>query len=156
MALVGMGKDETYYSNPTEFHPDRFYSPPLSYTSPPSDTTSPSASPHLLSDIEPGNLNWGAGRFACPGRWYAAAMMKLVVAMILLKYDIKFPEGQNIKASKCSDCGQKKAFEHDILVRKRVENEKIDEDYVEVSRRNSGNGEDIRSEKGGKEGESLA
>jgi cytochrome P450 len=33
-------------------------------------------------------------RFTCPGRWYASAVMKIIIAQIILKYDVKFPERQ--------------------------------------------------------------
>ena len=30
----------------------------------------------------------------CPGRWYAADQMKLIIATLLLEYESKFPEEQ--------------------------------------------------------------
>jgi len=38
------------------------------------------------------NLNWGAGRHACPGRFFAANEIKSILAKILLEYDIKKDE----------------------------------------------------------------
>jgi hypothetical protein len=43
---------------------------------------------------ESGNVHWGSGRFTCPGRWYASVMMKVFIALVVSKYDVKFPEGQ--------------------------------------------------------------
>ncbi|EKG22176.1 Cytochrome P450 [Macrophomina phaseolina MS6] len=37
---------------------------------------------------------WGLGDHTCPGRFYAARILKTAVAEILLDFDIKFPEGQ--------------------------------------------------------------
>ncbi|PKY01598.1 cytochrome P450 [Aspergillus campestris IBT 28561] len=37
---------------------------------------------------------WGFGKFACPGRFWAAAQVKLVVMALLVQYDIAYPEGQ--------------------------------------------------------------
>ncbi|KAF4816228.1 Cytochrome P450 monooxygenase ATR2 [Colletotrichum siamense] len=39
-------------------------------------------------------LGWGYGKTACPGRFLADIEIKLIVAFILLNYDIKNPEGQ--------------------------------------------------------------
>ncbi|KAA8619294.1 CypX Cytochrome P450 [Pyrenophora tritici-repentis] len=39
------------------------------------------------------NLNFGYGRHACPGRFFATNEIKMVVARLILEYDIKMPEG---------------------------------------------------------------
>ncbi|KAF2796779.1 cytochrome P450 [Melanomma pulvis-pyrius CBS 109.77] len=83
-----MAMDPEFHENPQSFDASRFL-------------------PHktFLSDekltrdlefvgIEKGNVHWGAGRFTCPGRWYASAVMKCIIGSILMKYDITFPEGQ--------------------------------------------------------------
>ena len=76
-----MARDACYYENPETFDGDRFYR-----------TTAEAQGGEKLSgneyaDIEPGNLNWGNGRFSCPGRWYASVMIKLLLATLLLEYD---------------------------------------------------------------------
>lgn len=38
-------------------------------------------------------LAWGYGHHACPGRFYAAVVMKLVLAQIVIGYDIRFEDG---------------------------------------------------------------
>ncbi|KAJ5063804.1 ent-kaurene oxidase [Bipolaris maydis] len=40
------------------------------------------------------NLAFGHGRHACPGRFFAALQMKIIIAHFLLNYDIKMPNGQ--------------------------------------------------------------
>lgn len=40
------------------------------------------------------NTNFGLGRHACPGRFFAAAEAKMILAHLLLRYDIKLREGQ--------------------------------------------------------------
>jgi len=40
------------------------------------------------------NLNWGFGRNACPGRFFAANEIKLILASILLDFDLAMPEGR--------------------------------------------------------------
>ncbi|KAL6235269.1 hypothetical protein BDW75DRAFT_230452 [Aspergillus navahoensis] len=39
------------------------------------------------------NINFGHGLWACPGRHFASSQMKVVLAYLLLNYDIKLPEG---------------------------------------------------------------
>ncbi|CAO2651171.1 Nn.00g094680.m01.CDS01 [Neocucurbitaria sp. VM-36] len=39
------------------------------------------------------NLAFGYGRHACPGRFFAANEIKMILARLILKYDIKMPDG---------------------------------------------------------------
>ncbi|KAF5851676.1 hypothetical protein GGP41_000454 [Bipolaris sorokiniana] len=39
-------------------------------------------------------LNFGYGRHACPGRFFAANEIKMVLARMLLQYDVKMPDGK--------------------------------------------------------------
>ncbi|KAL4913034.1 cytochrome P450 [Aspergillus aurantiobrunneus] len=39
------------------------------------------------------NINFGHGLWACPGRYFASTQMKVVLAYLLLNYDIKLQEG---------------------------------------------------------------
>jgi hypothetical protein len=79
-----MARDSAYYSNPETFNSFRFFRPDEESTKMQQDYTG----------IEPGNLSWGSGRFTCPGRWYAAVMIKMIMAKLLLEFDISFPDGQ--------------------------------------------------------------
>lgn len=38
-------------------------------------------------------MHFGYGRHSCPGRFFAANEIKLILARILLEYDLKMPEG---------------------------------------------------------------
>jgi cytochrome P450 len=38
-------------------------------------------------------MSFGFGRHACPGRFFAANEIKLILSRILLDYDIKMPDG---------------------------------------------------------------
>ena len=40
------------------------------------------------------NMAFGYGRHACPGRFFAAAEIKMFVAYMLMNYDFRFPEGK--------------------------------------------------------------
>lgn len=82
-----MSRDEAFYNDPMRFDGFRFYRPGTE------DAGAANISQYYTG-IEPGNLTWGNGRFTCPGRWYAAAMIKLIIAKLLLEYDISFPPGQ--------------------------------------------------------------
>ena len=39
------------------------------------------------------NLTFGYGRHACPGRFFAANEIKMIVAKLIMDYDIKMPDG---------------------------------------------------------------
>ena len=74
----------------------------------------------LLAMTDQSNMAWGFGKYACPGRFYAANEMKMILAHMLLLYDFKMPEG----------CGRPKNFTIDtdmypdrsarLLMRERV------------------------------------
>ncbi|KAL8923013.1 MAG: hypothetical protein Q9208_004825 [Pyrenodesmia sp. 3 TL-2023] len=50
--------------------------------------------PHHFTATSPSHLHFGHGRYACPGRFFAAAEIKAVVARIVMGYDMKFPDKQ--------------------------------------------------------------
>ncbi len=86
IAVAGeaMALDPDFYRDPETFDGRRFLD---------ADGL-PLAPEREFLGIEPGNGMWGSGRLTCPGRHYASALSKLIVANLLLKYDISFPEGQ--------------------------------------------------------------
>lgn len=45
-------------------------------------------------NTNPTNLHFGIGKYACPGRFFAAYMIKAILSRILLDYDFKFEDGQ--------------------------------------------------------------
>ncbi|KAI0046785.1 cytochrome P450 [Auriscalpium vulgare] len=51
---------------------------------------------HQMVAVDREYLAFGLGRHACPGRFFAASMLQLVVAHILVTYDVEFPDGQSI------------------------------------------------------------
>lgn len=83
LATCSVNIDGNYFENPNEFDALRFYrrrqngESNLTYTS-----------------VGKTNLGWGVGRHACPGRFLADIEMKLIIAELLLHYDIKNPDGQ--------------------------------------------------------------
>ena len=91
MAAGPMAMDPENYHDPQTFSATRFCGADDSTTN--SATEKPQRTYEFVG-IESGNIHWGHGRFTCPGRWYASAIMKVIIAQIIRKYDIKFPEGQ--------------------------------------------------------------
>ena len=79
-----MALDSEFYDEPEKFNGRRFLD----------NKGKPISPDREFSGIGPGNGMWGAGRLTCPGRHYASALSKMIIANLLLKYDISFPEGQ--------------------------------------------------------------
>ena len=54
----------------------------------------PGANPnaHQFVNTGPDNITFGHGRFACPGRFFASNESKIILAMLLLEYEVKFGE----------------------------------------------------------------
>ncbi|KAF2966132.1 hypothetical protein GQX73_g7453 [Xylaria multiplex] len=79
-----------YYPYPETFSGFRFVDSTMlpntqEYPTPTATQTNPSK----LTDVDPSFLMWGTGRMACPGRYYASAFMKVVIAQLLMSYDFK-------------------------------------------------------------------
>ncbi len=82
-----MSRDPMFYDEPNVFNPSRFFRPSAGQEK-------PAPPEYELTGIERGNVVWGNGRLTCPGRWYASAMNKLIIGVLLIRYDIKLPDGQ--------------------------------------------------------------
>ncbi|GLB35207.1 putative cytochrome p450 [Lyophyllum shimeji] len=77
--------DPNIYPDPQKFDAFRFYR---------MRTAGDQDVKYDLATIDSNNyLLFGLGRHACAGRFFAAAVLKLVIATILLKYDVTLPEG---------------------------------------------------------------
>ncbi|KAL4243261.1 cytochrome P450 family protein [Abortiporus biennis] len=70
--------DEENYANPEEFNPDRFMK-----------ANNEGALPMTTTGVD--YLPFGVGKHACPGRFFAAFEMKLMLAYIVTHYDVKWP-----------------------------------------------------------------
>lgn len=64
-------------------------------------------------------LHFGAGRHACPGRWFANTQAKLVISTLILRYDFKFKEGQGRPKSILSQAHNAPNPLVEVLFRKR-------------------------------------
>lgn len=80
-------RDPKLYDSPLEFRSKRFLSAPNT------GAAEVDAS-NLFSSVTAGDSWFGKGQQACPGRWYASAQIKLVLCLLLTRYDFRFPDGQ--------------------------------------------------------------
>ncbi|KAE8160839.1 cytochrome P450 [Aspergillus tamarii] len=80
VAAVGVHRDEQTYQNPDEYRPFRFLS---------IDTETQESKTMLVPVTSEKFLAFGHGRHSCPGRWFAAHAMKLIIGYILVNYDIE-------------------------------------------------------------------
>ncbi|KAF2823679.1 cytochrome P450 [Ophiobolus disseminans] len=86
-----MAMDPENYHDPQKFEASRFCGTDGSAAA---AATEKLQRTHEFVGTESGNIHWGHGRFTCPGRWYASAIMKVIIAQIIRRYDVKFPKGQ--------------------------------------------------------------
>lgn len=84
MAIVPIQRDHT--NNPEQFDGLRYYKKRLQ----PAE-----AHKHQFATTNPQILHFGHGKQACPGRFMASNIIKMVLGSLLLRYDFKFPEDQS-------------------------------------------------------------
>ena len=94
--LAGISRDERFYSNPNSFDGLRFWR--LRQRSPVPDGSSKGMSDDAgrwqFTSVGDAHVNFGLGRHACPGRFFAAVEAKMILAYLLLRYDIRLQEGE--------------------------------------------------------------
>ncbi len=54
---------------------------------------------HLFASTGVNSLQFGLGRHACPGRFFAVMELKLLLAHLVMNYDVKLPDGAESKAA---------------------------------------------------------
>lgn len=85
MATCSVHEDESLFVNASEFDGFRSYR----------KRQEPGAKhKHQYVSTSRTDLSWGYGRHSCPGRFVADIEIKLVLAEMLLNYDMKFADGQ--------------------------------------------------------------
>jgi len=81
--------DESNYPDPTSFVPSRFLDKAKK------ENTGYKVD---MTATSPDFLEFGHGRHACPGRFFAATELKLMLALIVMKFDVKLegPRPENL------------------------------------------------------------
>ncbi|RYP09153.1 hypothetical protein DL765_008544 [Monosporascus sp. GIB2] len=97
-AVRGMNLDPANYSRVDEFHGFRFVPPEILESS----LSGVSSSPHKFQTPDPEKSStfvelsdwqlWGTGKSACTGRWYAAAMIKIILGTFISKWDMELAD----------------------------------------------------------------
>lgn len=82
---IAINLDEANFANAQRFDGLRFY---RSRTSSEDKKTS-----HQLLSVGKKDLAWGYGKHACPGRFMADAVVKLLLIEFILNYDIRNVDG---------------------------------------------------------------
>ncbi|KAH7312587.1 cytochrome P450 [Stachybotrys elegans] len=83
ISTAGMS-DPTFYNDPDKFDPYRFI---RLHEEPSKENMA-----HLIS-TSPHHIAFGHGKHACPGRFFAANELKVLLYHIIMKYNIMLPEG---------------------------------------------------------------
>ena len=86
MPTNSIAHDPDLYKNPETFDAYRFLNKRMA--------SQADAQRHQFVSTSPDSLPFGHGKFACPGRFFAAAQIKLVLANVIMKYDVSFPGTQ--------------------------------------------------------------
>ena len=84
--------DPDHYPDPDVFNPYRFYDLRTKDGTPDPNGFRTRESYQFVS-VTKENTSFGFGKHACPGRFFAANEIKLIMARILLQFDVRFPDG---------------------------------------------------------------
>ncbi|RFU74429.1 hypothetical protein TARUN_7822 [Trichoderma arundinaceum] len=82
---AGVSMDEQFFHNPEEFDALRFYNM--------RQESAEASNRWQFTSLNDTNLNFGAGKHACPGRFFAGNQIKLILAFFLINYDVRLKEG---------------------------------------------------------------
>lgn len=94
MAVDNIANDSSVTPDPERFDPWRSYD---------ARQQPGEESKHRFSTTTVSNLHFGYGIQACPGRLVALAIEKMIVAAILIGWDVRFPTGQSIPSAIAMD-----------------------------------------------------
>ncbi|KAK8001020.1 hypothetical protein PG991_013242, partial [Apiospora marii] len=84
---------EQYYPESLHFHGFRF-APPKLVEEIQGNFKVPQPSTSKLTDAGDSWHVWGTGRMVCPGRYYASAVMKLLVGLVVMNYDCELVDAR--------------------------------------------------------------
>jgi cytochrome P450 len=75
---------------------------------------------HQFAMTDKTSMHFGHGRYSCPGRFFATHSIKILIANLLLRYDMKFPEGVNRPANVCAHEYVFPDPKTEILIKKKI------------------------------------
>ncbi|KAF4631712.1 hypothetical protein G7Y89_g6427 [Cudoniella acicularis] len=78
-----------YYPEPMKFYGFRFVDSTILLKSASSNLNFRQPVASKFTDVNQAWHVWGTGRMACPGRYYASAVMKVIIGQVLKNYDCK-------------------------------------------------------------------
>ncbi|KAK5119704.1 hypothetical protein LTR85_007280 [Meristemomyces frigidus] len=113
-ASDGLNRDSDIYSSPQKFDGLRFYKLCAG------EKTADNEARHQYVTATSEYLNWGQGRNACPGRFFASDEIKLMLAHLLLNFDIRWKAGEGRPESAVNDWKILPDREKEIEVSERV------------------------------------
>lgn len=99
VASHAVNYDETIHTSPEVFDALRFYKIRLEKEAALRGKMSPeyafteAATNNQFASVGDTSLAFGYGRNACPGRFFAANEIKMILATTLLEYDLRMPDG---------------------------------------------------------------
>lgn len=117
--LIGINFDDEMIEDPENFDAFRSYRARETQGLEGSEKASAGATNQFVT-VSPTNLLFGYGRHACPGRFFAANEIKMIVSRAILDYDIKMSDGSRERYSNLSFGGQSTPDPSKELLFKRV------------------------------------
>jgi cytochrome P450 len=81
-----IASDSTIYPNADTFDGLRFYNL--------REASAEDGNKYQLTSISSTQMFFGAGRHACPGRWFASHEIKLVIASLMSRYEFRLKGGE--------------------------------------------------------------
>ena len=91
VSAYSMHRDESIYSDPHQFHHDRFMPPSSSEEKEKDEEEEEKREGRgkTAASTEPTYAGWGLGRHTCPGRFFAIDLMKMIFIHLIENYEIK-------------------------------------------------------------------
>ncbi|KAI1103090.1 ent-kaurene oxidase [Jackrogersella minutella] len=123
--MAGVAVDPRYYPDPEVFDGLRFWKLRQQCATP---STSPAPLPDdpaaangrwQFTSIGDTAMNFGLGKHACPGRFFAGCEIKLILAHLLLHYDVKLRDGEARPAPNMFMMTKSPSMTAEVLFRRR-------------------------------------